>query len=225
MILDQADSNITLANPRTWRSIVFSDLGILILLGLLRFLPLLLTNGQTGWHRDELDTLDNARYLAWSYVAYPPLAPFVARFALTLFGPSLIGVRFFAALAHAISMVLTGLMARELGGRRWAQVVAALAVAIAPFALLGGSLFQYSSFDYLWWVLLAYQVIRLIKSDDPRWWLGIGAIIGLGMMTKYTIVFLVIGIVIGVILTPARRYLKSPWLWGWRGALAVDRNP
>jgi 4-amino-4-deoxy-L-arabinose transferase-like glycosyltransferase len=175
---------------------------------------LFLTNGQTGWHRDELDTLDNARYLAWSYVAYPPLAPFIARIALTLFGgPSITGLRFFSTLSYAISMVLTGLMARDLGGRRWAQVVAALAVAIAPFALLGGSLFHYSSFDYLWWVLLAYQLIRLLKSDEPRWWLGIGAVIGVGLMTKYTLAFLVIGIVIGVILTPARRYLTSPWLW------------
>jgi 4-amino-4-deoxy-L-arabinose transferase-like glycosyltransferase len=211
---NQKDGTAPVNGPRTWGSIVFSDLGILILLGLLRFVPLLLTNGQTVWHRDELDTLDNARYLAWSYVAYPPLAPFIARFALTLFGPSITGVRFFSTLSYAISMVLTGLMAREMGGRRWAQVIAAVAVAIAPYALLGGGLFHYSSFDYLWWVLLAYQMLRVLKSDDPRWWLGIGAVIGLGMMTKYTIAFLVVGIVVGVILTPTRRYLTSPWLWG-----------
>lgn len=199
---------------RTWQVIVFSDTGILILLGLLRFVPLLLTNGQSGWHRDELDTLDNARYLAWGYVAYPPLAPFIARVALTLFGPSLVGVRLFATLAQAVAMVLAGLMARELGGRRWAQVVAAVAVAIAPYALLEGVLFHYSSFDYLWWVLIAYLMIRLLKSDDPRWWLGIGAAIGVGMMTKYTLAFLLVGVIVGVILTRARRHLMSPWLWG-----------
>ena len=203
-----------MGKQRTWQSIIFSDLGILILLGLLRMLPLLLTNGQSGWHRDELDTLDNARYLAWGYVSYPPLTPFIARVALTLFGTSMIGVRFFSTLAQAIAMVLTGLMARELGGRRWAQVVAAVAVAIAPFALLEGDLFHYSSFDYLWWVLIAYLMVRLLKSGNPRWWLGIGAVIGIGLMTKYTIAYLVIGIAAGVLLTPARRFLKSPWLWG-----------
>ncbi len=134
--------------------------------------------------------------------------------ALTLFGPSLVGVRLFATLAQAVAMVLAGLMARELGGRRWAQVVAAVAVAIAPYALLEGVLFHYSSFDYLWWVLIAYLMIRLLKSDDPRWWLGIGAAIGVGMMTKYTLAFLVVGIIVGVILTRARRHLMSPWLWG-----------
>jgi 4-amino-4-deoxy-L-arabinose transferase-like glycosyltransferase len=205
---------------RTWRSIVFSDLGILILLALVRLALNSLTNGQYGWHRDELATLDDARYLAWGYVAYPPVTPFIARVALEMFGPSLVGVRFFCALAMAIAMVLTGLMARELGGRRFAQVVAAVAAAIAPAALSEGNFFQYVSFDYLWWVLAAYLMIRLLKSQDPRWWLGIGAVIGLGMLTKYTMAFFTAGIVVAVILTSNRRYLTSPWLW--RGvALAV----
>jgi hypothetical protein len=216
----------------TWRTILFSETGILILLALVRLGTLLLTNGQSGWHRDELDMLENARHLDWAYVSYPPVAPFIARVALTLFGPSMAGVRLFSTLALAIAMVLTGLMARELGGRLWAQVTAAVAVAIAPYALLEGSLFHYSSFDYLWWVLIAYLMIRLLKStdaraasaprirtdvhirSDPRWWLGIGAVIGVGVMTKYTLVFLVAGIVVGVILTGTRRHLLSPWLWG-----------
>lgn len=173
-----------MVKPRTWQAILFSETGVLILLALVRFGSLLLTNGQSGWHRDELDMLDNARYLDWGYVSYPPVAPFIAQVALTLFGPSMVGVRLFSTLAQAVAMVLAGLMARELGGRRWAQVTAAVAVAIAPFALLGGALFHYSSFDYLWWVLIAYLMIRLLKSDDPRWWLGIGATIGVGMMTS-----------------------------------------
>jgi len=84
---------------RNWQMIARSDTGILILLALLRFVPLLLHNGQAGWHRDELDFLDNARHLAWGYVSYPPLTPFLGRVALTLFGPSLVGVRLFSALA------------------------------------------------------------------------------------------------------------------------------
>ena len=187
----------------------------MILLALALFSVVLhtLTNGQYGFHRDELATLDDARRLAWGYVAYPPVTPFIARVALELFGPSLVGVRLFAALAQGAAVLLGGLMAHELGGRRPAQIVAASAVAIAPLSLGAGALFQYVSFDYLWWVLIAYLTIRLLKSEDPRWWLGVGAVIGLGMMTKYTMAFLVVGIVGGVLLTPARRYLRSPYLW------------
>ena len=136
--------------PRKWQSVLFRDTGILILIALLRFLPLLLTNGQTGWRRDELDTLESARHLAWGYVSCPPLVPFVARVALTLFGPSVTDVRLLSTLAQALACLLAGLMARELGGRRCAQAVAAVAAAIGPYALMAGSLFHYSSFDGLW---------------------------------------------------------------------------
>ena len=115
-----------------------------------------LTNGQYGFHRDELATLDDARYLAWGYVAYPPVTPFLGRLSLDLFGTSLRSVRFFPAFAQALVVVLSGLMARELGGKRLAQIVAALAVAIAPVSLGSGALLQYVAFDYLWWVLTAY---------------------------------------------------------------------
>lgn len=196
-----------------WQKIVSSDSGILALLALFSILLHTLTNGQYGFHRDELATLDDARYLALGYVAYPPVTPFIARLALALFGPSLVALRFFAALAPGIAMVLTGSMVRELGGKRPAQLVATLAATIAPVAFGSGALFQYVSFDYLWWVLTAYLVIRLLKSEDPRWWLGIGTAIGAGLMTKYTMAFLVAGIVGGVLLTGARRYLRSPWLW------------
>jgi hypothetical protein len=101
---------------------VFNDLGVLILLALARLLVHTLTNGQYGFHRDELATLDDARYLAWGYVAYPPLTPFIAHLARELFGALLVGVRFFSALAQSLAMVLAGLVAHELGGSRRAQV-------------------------------------------------------------------------------------------------------
>jgi Dolichyl-phosphate-mannose-protein mannosyltransferase len=188
-------------------------LGLLVTLALARLALHCLTNWQYGFHRDELGVLDDARHLDWGYVSYPPFTPFIARVALILFGPSLVGLRFFSALAQSIAMVFTGLMARELGGRRWAQMVAALAAAIAPMSVCMGTMFQYIAFDYLWWVLAAWFVIRLLHTENPRWWLAVGAVLGLGMMTKYTIIFFIAGIVAGVLLTPARRYLKNPWLW------------
>ena len=166
-----------------------------------------------GFHRDELATLTDSQRLAWGYVAYPPVTPLLGRIGLELFGVTPLAVRWIAALAQAGIVILTALMARDLGGSRAAQVVAAAAVAVAPVSILHGVLFQYVTFDMFWWVLLGWLAIRLVRSNDPRWWLAIGAVIGAGMMTKYTMIFLVAGIVAGVLCTRVRRQLRSPWLW------------
>jgi 4-amino-4-deoxy-L-arabinose transferase-like glycosyltransferase len=179
----------------------------------------LLTNSRYGFHRDELQTLSDALHLDWGFVAYPPLTPFLERIGLGAFGISLVGLRLFSVIAQAAAIVVTGFMARELGGGRLAQVTAALVVAFSPVPLFSGTEFQYTSFDYLWWVLAAYFVIRLLKSENPRWWLAIGAVVGLGLMTKYTMAFLVTGMVGGMLLTRARRWFLSPWFWA--GALAT----
>jgi 4-amino-4-deoxy-L-arabinose transferase-like glycosyltransferase len=189
---------------RNWRPYILSDLSFLILVALARFVVHMLANGQYGFHRDELAMFDYARHLDWGFVDFPPLAPFIMRVGYELFGGSLPGVRLFGALAQSLVVLLTGLMARELGGSRWAQVTAAATAAIAPWSLLIGSVLVYTTFDYLWWVLIAYLMIRLLKTENPRWWLAIGAVIGLGMQTKYSIIFLVAGIVTGVILTRTR---------------------
>ncbi|HEU0297646.1 MAG TPA: glycosyltransferase family 39 protein [Anaerolineales bacterium] len=196
-----------------------TDRNILLLLGLALFLLHMFTNHQYGFHQDEMVVLDNANNLDWGFVEYPPLTPFLARIELTLFGFSLVSARTFAALAHAIVLVLAGLVARELGGKRITQILVAVVSAIAPIALIQGSLIQYVTFDFLWSVLIAYLMIRLLKSGDPNWWLAIGAVIGLGMMTKYTMVMFVAGLVGGVLLTDARRYVRSAgaWLWGGVG--------
>ncbi len=173
----------------------------------------LLTNGRYGFHRDELQTLSDALHMDWGFVPYPPLTPFLERMSLEMFGVSLVGLRLFSVLAQSAAIVATGLMARELGGGRWAQAAAALGVAVSPLPLFEGTEFQYTTFDYLWWVLTTYFVIRLLKTENPRWCLAIGAVVGIGLMTKYTIAFFVAGILIGLLLTRARRYLASRWFW------------
>lgn len=174
----------------------------------------LLTDGRYGFHRDELQFLADARHLDWGFVEFPPLTPFVERIGLSLFGVSLVGLRLFSVIAQAILILVAGLTARELGGGRLAQVATALAVAFSPLPVFEATEFQYTSFAMLWWVLIAYFVIRLLKSEDERWWLAIGAVIGLGLETKYAIVFYVVGIVAGLAFTRARRYFASGWFWG-----------
>lgn len=193
----------------------------LLVLAALRLLLHTLTNGQYGFHRDELATLDDARHLAWGYVAYPPLTPFVARIAVALFGTGPAAMRFFTALAQCVAMVVAGLMARALGGGRRAQIVAALAVAVSPLSLIAGHLFQYVSFDFLWCVLAVYFVIRLLRSGNEHWWIAVGAAIGLGLMTRYTIAWLVAGLAVGFLLTPARRLLMSWWLIAGAGVALI----
>jgi hypothetical protein len=170
-------------------------------------------NGQYGFHRDELDFIMNARHLDWGYVSYPPITPLFARIGLEIFGESLRGLRVLPAIAQGVVMILAAWMARDMGGKRNAQILSAFAVFIAPISLFGGTVMMYFAFDYLWWVLVAFFTVRLLSTDDPRYWLGIGVSIGLGMMTKFTMAFWVVGLIAAVLLTPARKYLSSKWLY------------
>jgi hypothetical protein len=194
------------------RSLRHDDLTLLVIAAGMAVVHIA-TNGRYGFHRDELQTLSDALHMDWGFVAYPPFTPFVERVGLALFGHSLIGLRMFSVVAQSTVIFITGLMAREIGGGRLAQATAAISVALAPLSMFEGTEFQYSTFDYLWWVLIAYFVVHLLKSSDPRWCVPIGAVIGLGLMTKYTMAFYVAGIVGGIVLTQARRFLGSKWLW------------
>jgi 4-amino-4-deoxy-L-arabinose transferase-like glycosyltransferase len=195
------------------KMITDKDTLLLILLAICGALIHTLLNGQYGFHRDELDIIMNGRQLDWGYVAYPPVTPFIARIGLELFGNSLQGLRIFSAIAQGMVMLLVGLMARDMGGRRNAQVLASIAAVVAPVALMSGTLIQYMAFDFLWWVVIAFFFVRLLATGDPRYWLGIGAGIGLGMMTKFTVAFWMAGLVVAVLLSSRRKDLFSRWLW------------
>ena len=135
------------------------------------------------------------------------LRPAVAR----LFGTSIAGFRFFASLAQAVAIVLTGLMAREMGGSARSQVLAG--AALVPYALGAGALMVYNSFDNICWILAAWFVVKLLRSGDARWWIAVGAAAGLGMMAKYAMAFFASAVVAGFLVTDARRYLANRWLW------------
>ena len=204
-----AGAEATLANPGRRVSdslLIFSIAAAVAMLHLL-------TNNRYGFHRDELQFLSDAVHLDWGYVPYPPLTPLLEHILLSIFGVSMVGLRLFSVLAQTAAIIVGGLMARDLGGGRLAQATSALAIAFAPISLFGGTEFQYTSFDYLWWILIAWSVIRLLKTGNPRWWLAIGACVGLGLETKYAIMFLIAGIIAGVVFSQARRYLRSPWFW------------
>lgn len=165
-----------------------------------------------GFHRDELQTLDDARHLAPGFVAYPPLTPLAGRIAIAIFGISPWAFRLPAAIVNALSLVLVGLAARELGGRRLAQVIALLMS--LPIAIVFSTMLQYNTLDYLAWAVATLCTARLLRTGNGRWWLGIGAGLGLGALSKYSIAFLAISIIIGLVALPSQRHwLRSRWLW------------
>jgi dolichyl-phosphate-mannose-protein mannosyltransferase len=218
-VAPKIESNAVLENvppPGARRTANFSlrdrnDFALLFSIAAATLVVHLLAAGRYGFNRDELAILEDARHLAWGYVAYPPLTPFFGRLALTLFGTSLVGFRFFSALVQAISVVLTGCMAKDMGGGRAAQIAAACAS--IPFSLGAGALMQYMTFDYFAWVLTAFFLVRLLKTSNPRHFLLVGASIGLGMLAKYTMLFFAVGVLAGLLLSDARKYLRTIWPW------------
>ena len=142
-----------------------------------------------------------------------------------LFGLSLIGLRLASVLAQAAVVILSGFMARDLGGNRLAQVATALAVGLSPVPVFEATEFQYTSFGIFWWVLATWCTIRLLKTENPRWWIAIGAALGFGLLTKYSIVFFITGLFVGLVLTPTRRYFRSPWFWTGVGIALLLFSP
>jgi hypothetical protein len=190
-----------------------SDTAILIYLALFKLILQWLTSGGYGYFRDEFYYIAASQHLQWGYLEFPPMIALITAFTRVTLGESLFALHFFPALAGALIVLLTGLMARELGGGRFAQVLAALAVIVAPIYLGINSVLTMDSFDQLWWVMAAYIVLRLLKQDNPKLWLLFGLVAGLGLMTKITMMYLGFALVVGLLLTPSRKYLASKWLW------------
>ncbi|HEV3096258.1 MAG TPA: glycosyltransferase family 39 protein [Candidatus Dormibacteraeota bacterium] len=166
-----------------------------------------------GWHRDELYYLASSRHLSLGYVDYPPITPLLARLDQAIFPGSLPGLRLLTVLAGAAVIVIAALIARELGGGRGAQALAGLAVLISPMFIGANILFQTVSFDQLTWAAACLVFIRLLRGADPREWLLLGLLFGIGLETKYTIVGLGVALLVGLVATPARRQLRSRWPW------------
>ena len=159
------------------------------------------------------------------YVDHPLLVPWVARAVDLLVGPSLAGLRMVPALLGAATVVLTALIARELGGGRAAQVVAAVCVALDPVFLAMNHWFQTPSFDLLAWVAVSYCLVRVLRTGDERWWIGVGTAAAFGLLAKPTIVVWLGALALGLLLTPARRHLRSRWFFAGLGIAVLGALP
>jgi hypothetical protein len=175
-----------------------------------------------GFFIDELYFLACGEHLAWGYVDFPPLTAAQAWLARHLFGDSAYAIRLFPALAGAGVVVLTAAMVRRLGGGRFAQALAALCVLVAPVYLAFSTYLSMNPVDVLVSAGCAFVVLRLVQTGDTRLWLVFGLLSGIGLLNKHTMVVYAFALVVGLLLTPHRRLLASPWLVaGGLVALAV----
>jgi len=172
-----------------------------------------------GYFVDELYYLACSRHLDWGYVDQPPLIAVITWLARKLLGDSLPALRLFPALAGTAEVVLTALIAREFGGKRFAQGMAALATLVAPAVLATDSLLTMNAFEPLFWLGCAYLLIRIIKTGNMKLWIWFGILSGFGLENKYSMLIFAAGLVLGLILTHERHALASRWLW-IGGALA-----
>lgn len=194
---------------------------IVLYLAAVKLLLHLLTAGRYGIFRDELYYLACAEHLDWGYVDQPPAIALIAWFVRRVFGSSLLGLRFLPAMAGAALVWLTGRITREMGGGRFAQALAAVAIIVVPIYLVIHHWLTMNAFEPLIWMGAAWCVVRAVNSGKAIYWLWFGVIIGLGLQTKYSALFFAFGIVVGLILTPERRFLRSKWIWLGAGAALV----
>jgi hypothetical protein len=190
-----------------------SENALLIALALIAFSAQILTSGRYGYFRDEFYYFACGEHLDWGYVDQPPFVALVAFLVRGTLGESLLALRFLPAACNALAVFLTGRMARELGGGRFAQGLAALAALIAPVFLIVHHIFSMNCFDHVFWTVLVFILVKILKEDRPRRWALFGLIAGVGLMNKYSVGFLGMGLVVGMVLTPARKYLANRWLW------------
>jgi hypothetical protein len=177
-----------------------------------------LSNGPLayGFMTDELYYLDCTNHLGWGYVDHPPLSIWILWLVRSSAGDGIQAVRLLASISGCATLILAGLMAREMGGGRAAQGLAALLVLCSPLLLAVSSTYTMNALELLLWAVAAYLLLRLIQGGDRRVWVALGVVLGLGLLNKVSMAWFGLGLGLGMLLTPQRRWLASmdPWLAG-----------
>jgi len=175
-----------------------------------------LTNSNYEIHRDGFLYIELGKHLHWGYYSVPPSIALFADISRFIFGDTDFGIRFFPAIIGAISLVIIGIMVKEMGGGKMAQFIALLAFLTSPAFLRSNTLFQPVSFNQFYWLLIAFLIFRLIHTERPIYWIWIGIIAGLAFLNKYSVVFYLAAFFISILLTNSRKWLKTyyPYLSG-----------
>jgi 4-amino-4-deoxy-L-arabinose transferase-like glycosyltransferase len=192
----------------------------LIAVAAARFIAHLVTNGNYGVFRDEFYYLACADHLAWGYVDQPPFSIAVLAAWKGVFGDSVHSIRILPALVGSGIVVMSGVIARDLGGGRFAQILTALVTALVPTYLAISGFYSMNVFEVAFWTAAFWLLIRIVNTGDSRLWIALGVLLGLGLMNKISVLVLGVGFAGGLLLTSHRRHLRSPHLW-IGGAVAI----
>ncbi len=182
-------------------------------------------SGRYGFHRDELYFLVAGQHPAWGYLDQPPLTPMLARASTAVFGDTLVGLRVAATALACVAVVVVALLARELGADRRAQALAAACAAVSGFVLATGHMLVTASADLVAWLVISLFTLKLLRTGDGRWHLAIGAAIGVGMLNKWLVALLVVGLLAGLLITGPRRALRTWWLAAGAGVALLLALP
>jgi 4-amino-4-deoxy-L-arabinose transferase-like glycosyltransferase len=169
-------------------------------------------SGRYGFHRDELYFLVAGDHLAWGYVDQPPLTPLLVHLSATVFGETPMGIRVISTLTSALTVVVVALIAREFNATRRAQILAATCTAISGFVMGVGHLASTATYDLLAWMTIALLAIKLLRTNNPRWWVALGLAAGIALENKYLVVLPLAALLIAVLITGPRAVLRTWWL-------------
>jgi len=178
-----------------------------------------------GFHRDEFLYLAMGRHLDLWRMDFPPAIAILAEAVRGALGDSLLAIRLAPALAGTAVVALAALLAWEMGGGRTAQVVAMLFVVCNPMFRRTANLYMPVVLDQLWWLLALYALARVARTGAPRWWVFLGVAGGLGLLTKWSILFIGFAVLVGLLATPLRRSLLTPWPYVTLGIALLIGHP
>lgn len=200
-------------NKKYGKDFWFSDYMLIGYFAFFTFLLHLVAIEGFGYFRDELYYISCSEHLDWGYVDQPPLSILLLKIIRFILGDSRVAIRLLPVLGSGLFVFGTGVLAKELGGKKFALILAAV-TSMAPI----GNFFLYSIYsmnflDHLFWLALIFIVLRIIKTNEPKYWISFGIVAGLGLQNKISILFLCFGIAAGILLTEQRKHLKHKQLW------------
>jgi len=173
----------------------------------------MLVSARYGYFVDELYYIACSKHLAWGYVDQPPLIAVITWLERVTLGESLTALHFLPAVAAGSRVLLTGLIARELGARRFGVLLACVCVMAAPMYLGLDSLLTMNVFESLFWMGAALIALKISNGASQKWWLLFGAVCGVGLLNKHSMLFFGFGLFVGLLLTEQRKQFASPWIW------------